>query len=319
MTLAMTVTSSGPQTLHVAQENPATLNCIYTPDVEDMGDLDIEWALISPDTTKKDQVILSYSGGRKYFHGDPEFMKLVDFSASDPSQGDASLVIGSVTVTHAGTYQCKVKKAPGVDMQKLSLVVLERPSVPKCWVEGDEAVGKPVSLHCKSDQGSAPLWYVWKRETSGPLPPAVNQNTFQGQLLIYNHSVDFAGVYSCEVTNAVGRQHCRVNLQAIKPANRAGVIAGTLAGCLLLIIIVFIIIWLIVFRWERKNYEKDFSNDIREDAPAPQSRSASRGPGCGVAYSQMGQTHKQHPPSTSTSYFTSAYDSKYDSKYGHIV
>lgn len=51
-------------------------------------------------------------------------MKGVDFTATDPSQGDASLSIASLTASHAGTYQCKVKKAPGVDSRKISLIVM---------------------------------------------------------------------------------------------------------------------------------------------------------------------------------------------------
>ncbi|KAL7846951.1 hypothetical protein SRHO_G00219310 [Serrasalmus rhombeus] len=317
VTLAMRVTSSGPQTLQLAQGEQARVDCIYTPDPEDIGELDIEWSLVSPDTTKKDQLIISYSGISKYLHGDPALTEGVDFAASDPSQGDASLSISSVDAAHAGTYQCKVKKSPGVDMHKVSLVVLERPSTPKCWVEGDEAIGQPVSLHCKSDQGSGPLQYEWRRESGGPIPPSVTQNSVLGELLINNHSVVLAGIYSCEVANAVGKERCRLNLQAIKPPNRAGVIAGTVCGCLLLIIIILIIIWLLVFRWERKRYEKELSNEIREDAPSPESRPASRNPSLQskVAYSQLSQTHKHHPPSTSTSYTAT----KYDSRYGYVV
>lgn len=51
-----------------------------------------------------------------------------------------------------------------------SLCVAVRPSVPKCWVDGGEAVGAPVSLRCSSDQGSAPLLYSWRRESGGPVP-----------------------------------------------------------------------------------------------------------------------------------------------------
>ncbi len=51
-------------------------------------------------------------------------MNGVDFTATDPSQGDASLSISSLTASHAGTYQCKVKKAPGVDSRKISLIVM---------------------------------------------------------------------------------------------------------------------------------------------------------------------------------------------------
>ncbi|XP_066507239.1 V-set and immunoglobulin domain-containing protein 8a isoform X2 [Hoplias malabaricus] len=283
-TLAMRLTSSVPQTLHLAQGEQATVGCTYTPDPEDVGDLDIEWSLVSPDTTKIDQLIISYSGGSKYFHGDPALKEGVDFAAGDPSRGDASLSIRSVDAAHVGTYQCKVKKSPGVDMRKVSLVVLERPSKPRCWVDGEEAVGEAVSLRCKSDQGSGPLQYEWKRESGGPIPPTVTQDPVLGELVISNHSVDLAGIYSCDVTNAVGKERCRLNLQAIK-----------------------------LFRWERKRYEKELSNEISEDVPAPESRPTS----CvsslhsKVAYSQLGQTQNHKPSSTSTA--------KYDSRYGYVV
>lgn len=56
--------------------------------------------------------------------GDPELMKGVDFAVSDPSRGDASLSIAELATAHTGTYQCKVKKAPGLDMRKLTLRIL---------------------------------------------------------------------------------------------------------------------------------------------------------------------------------------------------
>uniref|UniRef100_A0A672M035 Coxsackievirus and adenovirus receptor homolog n=1 Tax=Sinocyclocheilus grahami TaxID=75366 RepID=A0A672M035_SINGR len=124
VTAAMKVTSSGPQTLQMAQGEPVTLDCTYTSSQADIGELDIEWSVVSPDTTKKDQMIISYTGGRRYTHGDRDLMKGVDFTATDPSQGDASLSIASLTATHDGTYQCKVKKAPGVDSRKISLIVM---------------------------------------------------------------------------------------------------------------------------------------------------------------------------------------------------
>lgn len=68
--------------------------------------------------------IISYTGGKKYIHGDSAFMKGVDFTAADPGQGEASLSISSLAAYHAGTYQCKVKKTPGVDSRKISLVVM---------------------------------------------------------------------------------------------------------------------------------------------------------------------------------------------------
>ncbi|XP_043106465.1 V-set and immunoglobulin domain-containing protein 8a [Puntigrus tetrazona] len=312
VTAAIKVTSSGPQTIQMAQGEPVALDCTYASSQADIGELDIEWSVVSPDTTKKDQMIISYTGGKRYTHGDSVIMKGVDFTATDPSQGDASLSIASLSAGHAGTYQCKVKKAPGVDSRKISLIVMVRPSVPKCWVDGGEAVGEAASLRCRSDEGTAPLLYSWR-----PIPPDAIQNSVTGELLISNHSVSHSGVYSCEVSNAVGKQSCRLNLQAMKPPNRAGVIAGTIVGCLLLIMIILIIVLLLVFKCNWNRHEKEFSNEIREDAPAPESRPTSRISSfrSGVAYSQVGQTQNQHPASTNTSYSTA----KYDSRFGYAV
>ncbi|XP_046716314.1 V-set and immunoglobulin domain-containing protein 8a [Silurus meridionalis] len=322
VTLPMKITSSGPQTLQLAQGEQKTLGCTYTPGPEDVGELDIEWTLVSPDTTQKDKVLLSYSGGQKYVHGDPELMTGVDFAVSDPSLGDASLSIAELTASHTGTYQCKVKKAPGLDMLKVTLQILERPSVPKCWMEGDGGVGTSLMLRCRSDEGSTPLQYLWKRETGGPIPPTVTQDPFLGELLISNHSTDLMGIYACEASNAVGKEFCRINLQAFSPPNRAGVIVGIVCGCLLLIIIIIIILLLLFFRCrqQRRRYEKEFSNEIREDVPAPESRPTSRVSSrhSRQAYNQINQTDHLHHTETSSMGYDGTLP-RYDDKYGYIV
>ncbi|XP_056593333.1 V-set and immunoglobulin domain-containing protein 8a [Triplophysa dalaica] len=321
VTLAIKVTSNGPQTIQMAQGERVMLDCTYTSTPDDVGELDIEWSVVSPDTTKKDHMIISYTGRRKYILGESAFMKGVDFTDADPAQGEASLSISSLAAYHAGTYQCKVKKTPGVDSRKISLIVMVRPSVPKCWVNGGEAVGLPVSLHCSSDQGSAPLLYSWRRESGGPIPSDAVQYSHTGELLINNHSISHSGIYSCEVSNAVGKESCRIDLQAVKLPNRAGVISGTIVGCLLLITTVLLVIWLVVFKCDtkcdRNRQDKEFSNEIREDAPAPESRPTSRISSfrSGVAYSQVDQSQKEYPPSINTSYSTA----KYDSRFGYAV
>lgn len=55
-------------------------------------------------------------------------MKGLDFAAGNPSNGDASISITPVSAAHGGLYQCKVKKAPGVDTRKISLVVMGKTS-----------------------------------------------------------------------------------------------------------------------------------------------------------------------------------------------
>lgn len=57
VTAAMKVTSSGPQTIQMAQGDPVNLDCTYTSSQADIGELDIEWSVVSPDTTKKDQMV----------------------------------------------------------------------------------------------------------------------------------------------------------------------------------------------------------------------------------------------------------------------
>lgn len=68
--------------------------------------------------------LVSYTGGTKYFYGNHAFERELSFAAGDPSMGDASLSIALLSPAHTATYQCKVKKAPGVDMHKMSLVVM---------------------------------------------------------------------------------------------------------------------------------------------------------------------------------------------------
>lgn len=67
--------------------------------------------------------ILSYSGGKEYKLGDPGLMTRLKF-VGDPSQGNATIVISSLYVSDTATYQCKVKKPPGIDSRKITLVIL---------------------------------------------------------------------------------------------------------------------------------------------------------------------------------------------------
>lgn len=69
---------------------------------------------------------MSYTSGTKYVHGSGVFAHGLSFAAGDPSMGDASLTIPLLSLAHSGTYQCKVKKSPGVDTLKMSLAVIGR-------------------------------------------------------------------------------------------------------------------------------------------------------------------------------------------------
>ncbi|KAM9820207.1 coxsackievirus and adenovirus receptor homolog [Neosynchiropus ocellatus] len=271
---ALQVTSTGPQTIRMAKGESVVLGCTYKVTPFDTGKLDIEWSLVSPDTTQKDKMLISHTSGSTYDHAGGEAFT---FSAADPSHGDASLSIMRLSLAHSGTYQCKVKKSPGVDMRKISLVVMAKPSVPKCWLEGTEMVGEPVALHCESAGGATPLTYSWSGQPPAAVPPAATQSSESGVLKISNHSLSFAGLYVCEVNNAVGAERCSVYLRADKPPNAAALIVGTVVGSILLSFILLVFIALLYWRLRTAHRcEKELSNEIREDAPPPESRPLSR-------------------------------------------
>ncbi|KAL4660433.1 coxsackievirus and adenovirus receptor-like [Arapaima gigas] len=273
---AMQVTSTGPQTLQIAEGLNADLGCTYTQGASDTGELDIEWSNVSPDMTQKDQLLLAFTGGKIYTYGPPSVMNRMNFSTPDPSKGDASVTISALRVSDTATYQCKVKKTPGVDTRKITVMVLVPPSVPRCWVKGGEEIGGPVSLRCEVSHGTKPLTYQWTRESGGAIPPSTVQNPSTGELLIRNHSESFVGKYMCEVKNAVGSQKCTYNLQAYQPANKTAVIVGAVIGALLLLLLLLLLIWLLICLCRKRRYEKEVANEIREDAAAPESRPASR-------------------------------------------
>ncbi|XP_034548882.1 V-set and immunoglobulin domain-containing protein 8b [Notolabrus celidotus] len=272
---AMQVTTSGPQTVQIGQGEKVNLGCTYTPGSQDTGELDIEWSNVRPDMTQKDQLILSFTGGIMHRYGDPRISERWNF-IGNPKQGDASISISDLKPSDTATYQCKVKKAPGVDVRKVTVVVMVRPSSPKCWVEGGEERGSTVSLCCKSSQGTSPLTYTWRRETGGTIPATATQDPQTGVLLIRNHTDSNVGSYACEAKNAVGKAECKYALHAYNPTNKAGVIAGAVIGALLLLLLLLLLIWLLICCCHKRRYQKEVANEIREDAPAPESRPTSR-------------------------------------------
>ncbi|XP_056289137.1 coxsackievirus and adenovirus receptor homolog [Pseudoliparis swirei] len=244
----MRVTSTGPQTIHQAEGGSVSLGCRYTASPSDSGELDIEWTAVSPDATHEDQTLLSYTSGTIHIHGYLALARGLRFAAPDPSTGDASISIAPLSPAHSATYRCKVRKSPGVDTRKVTLVVMVKPSVPECWVEGAELVGGAVSLHCKSWRGSAPLEYSWRRESAAPLPAASTQDVVTGELRITNHSQSNAGFYRCEAHNAAGAQHCGVSLRAERPPNRAAILVGTAVGSLLFIFVLLVFIGILYWK-----------------------------------------------------------------------
>ena len=69
------------------------------------------------------QVIL-YSGDRSYEDYYIEMKGRVHFNSADPKNGDASINLTGLKSADSGTYQCKVKKAPGIRSRRMLLIVM---------------------------------------------------------------------------------------------------------------------------------------------------------------------------------------------------
>ncbi|XP_062450630.1 CXADR-like membrane protein isoform X2 [Rhea pennata] len=156
----------------VAEEN-VTLPCHHHLGLLEQRSLDIEWLRHVSETVQK--AVITYSGGRVYDDLNEEQKGRVSFT-SNFLAGDASLKIISLQSSDAGKYICKVKNAGQYEWAHVTLKVVEKPSKPKCWLEGELLEGKELSLQCRSASGTAPISYRWQRlsedeERAEHLPP----------------------------------------------------------------------------------------------------------------------------------------------------
>ncbi|XP_003457968.1 coxsackievirus and adenovirus receptor homolog [Oreochromis niloticus] len=276
LTSGLQITSSSASTpTEVASGQSVKLDCQFTLASEDSGPLDIEWSLVASDNQKDDQVIILYSGDRAYENYDTPVKGRVHFNSPDPKNGDASVNILTVKPTDTGTYQCKVKKAPGVRNKKMQLVVLEKPSKPRCYTEGSSHEGKDVVLRCTSDAGSKPMTYSWEKTTGSKVLPASSVlDPVSGTVSVKNASASASGTYRCTATNRVGAEQCVLDLSVTPIPNTAGIVAGSIIAVLLILLIIAIILFCFCRARNRKKYEKEICNEIREDVPPPKSRAS---------------------------------------------
>lgn len=73
--------------------------------------------------------LLSYSGGRIDKYSDASLSQRLRF-IGNPELGDASISLSDIRPSDIATYKCKVKKLPGVDMRKVTLVVMGEDKFP---------------------------------------------------------------------------------------------------------------------------------------------------------------------------------------------
>ncbi|KAJ8342935.1 hypothetical protein SKAU_G00328630 [Synaphobranchus kaupii] len=262
------ITSVEPTSIEKASGESVKLDCQFSPAPEDYGPLDIEWSLLASDSQKEDRVIILYSGDRAYEDYYAPMKGRVHFNSADPKDGDASINLTGLKSADSGTFQCKVKKAPGIRSRKIRLTVMVRPSKPRCYAEGPPHVGKDVVLKCQSAEGTSPLKYTWEKTTDSKLLPAsAVLDSLTGTMNVKNASASASGMYRCTATNRVGVEDCFLDLRVTPPPNTAGIIAGAVIGVLLALILIAIILFCCCRARNKKKYENETSYEIREDVP----------------------------------------------------
>lgn len=270
---ALEITSTGPTSIEKASGESARLGCQFNLGPEDTGPLDIEWSYLPSDNRIEDKVVILYSGDRVYEDYYAPMKGRVHFNSADPKNGDASINLIGLKSSDSGTYQCKVKKAPGIRSRKILLIVMVRPSKPTCSTEGPTEVGKDIVLRCTTAEGTKPMQYSWEKTSDSKLLPAsAVLDPMGGTLNVRNASASASGTYRCVSSNRVGTEECFLHLSVTPPPNTTGIIAGSIIGVLLFLIIIAIVLFCCCRARHRKKYEKEICNEIREDVPPPKSR-----------------------------------------------
>uniref|UniRef100_A0A8C4NT70 Ig-like domain-containing protein n=3 Tax=Dicentrarchus labrax TaxID=13489 RepID=A0A8C4NT70_DICLA len=252
----------------------ATMPCHHQFWVGDDPTLDIEWLLLKP--TNRQRVVITYFAGRVFDPNEAERGRVA--FAGEYLKGDASLLISDLSLTDSGEYSCKVKTGAQYHWSTISLIVLEKPSKPRCWMEGKLLEGGDVKMSCKSADGSDPIHYKWERvldkgKYAGKLPPLALIDLKNPEIVtLRNLTKDSTGVYKCTASNDVGEESCTVEVK-MHYVRGMGVVAGAVVGVSFGVLLIILIIWLVFRKKEMKKYEEEETpNEIREDAEAPKAK-----------------------------------------------
>ncbi|XP_072342764.1 CXADR-like membrane protein [Scyliorhinus torazame] len=258
-----------------AEQEDVVLPCQHRFGHLQSKNLDIEWLL--QDSEPNQKVVIAYSSGAVYQNLSAKLRGRISFAA-DYLLGSASIKISSLRSTDSGLYTCKVKNEGIYDLKTaINLVVLVKPSKPKCWTEGESLQGNDIKLQCNSENGTQPILYRWIHvlDTEGQqakFHPGFHIDLQTPEiLLLRNLSYVSTGLYECKASNEAGEKSCFVNV-AIKHVRDPGIIAGTVIGVIGLLLI-FLIVWFTLYRGKKHKYEEEeMPNEIREDAEAPKAK-----------------------------------------------
>uniref|UniRef100_H3CFN9 CXADR Ig-like cell adhesion molecule n=1 Tax=Tetraodon nigroviridis TaxID=99883 RepID=H3CFN9_TETNG len=263
LAFGLDITTTGPSSIEKASGQSVKLECQFTLAPEDTGPLDIEWSLMASDNQQEDKVVILYSGDRAYEDYYEPMRGRVHFNSADPKTGDASINLTGLKSSDSGTYQCKVKKAPGIRSRKMLLIVMVKivkPSKPRCYADGPTEEGKDIVLKCSSSDGTQPMKYFWEKTSDNKLLPASSlMDPVSGTINVKNASASASGTYICTAKNSVGSEQCVLHLN-VTPRKYPADISSLSNVCVAL------------FAPHSKKFKSGILFFLREDVPPPKSR-----------------------------------------------
>uniref|UniRef100_A0A4W3HBK0 CXADR-like membrane protein n=1 Tax=Callorhinchus milii TaxID=7868 RepID=A0A4W3HBK0_CALMI len=255
------------------EEQDVILPCRHRFDHSVSGNLDIEWLL--QDSEPGQKVVITYSGRTVYNNVSDKQKGRVSFAA-DYLTGDASIKITSLQSTDSGLYTCKVKNEGVYDLKSpINLIVLVKPSKPKCRIQGKLLQGNDIKLQCKSEKGTNPIQYRWEwvsdangHQAKFPSSSHID-SSIPEVLMMKNLSQESTGLYRCIAFNEAGEDSCHIRV-TIMQVKDSGVVAGAIIGVIVGLLLIFFIVWFMLqTKKKHKHEEVEIPNEIREDAEAP--------------------------------------------------
>ena len=247
-------------------DSSVTLTCEFVAS-ENCQPREIEWNIVPPNRAEDDKLIIHYTGGQIYNHLYDPLKGRLHFTSPEPQNGDASISITDMKLEDTGSYQCKVRCLPELGLKTFILTVMERPSKPVCYMDGQPVVNQDLRLRCKSSKGSPPLTYRWSKTSGNRMSPhSAFVDRIGGDLYLDKITEHDSGSYLCTVESLVGMEDCEVILSTAPPAvNSTHVAVGV--GVTVIVLIIITIIAAICYC--RKKNEEEFSNEILQDELPP--------------------------------------------------
>ncbi|KAJ8352804.1 hypothetical protein SKAU_G00242800 [Synaphobranchus kaupii] len=247
------------QEYEVARGDNVTLPCNFVPAEPDVQVMTVAWSVLSDDPGEKSKSVATFFHPPGAVDITAAFEKKASFKP-DLVKKSADLVLSDVTLAENKVFECDVKilgDDSGVMTAVTRLVVLVAPSKPICKTHGATEYGRNINLTCMSEEGSPDPTYTWKRydvqNRPASLPPRTTEK--QGQLSLFNISIDTSGYYICTSENKIRSASCNMTLTVLPPSMNIGSTAGIIGGCIAALLVLGIVVYCCCCKKKKKEKE----------------------------------------------------------------